>query len=186
MIIWCALCREGISPLFVRFIWCQQRRPWVQSLPLTAICCLEICYPSTHPPPSLIIGYSLTSTQNVQTNAICVAMKMFQSFICCKPKCNILKSQSVNCSSFFPDCHNQLAIASLVVPASRPWPVPRIRPSSFTSSFHLSLQGSFLWIHIVKNNAGYNCKLNVILSISHSFFLYNILQRPLSMPKACS
>ena len=180
MIIWCTLCRESVSPLFVRFIWCQQRRPWVQSLPLTAICCLEICYPSTHPPPSLIIGYSLTSTQKVQTNAICVAMKMFQSFICCKPKCNILKSQSVNCSPFFPE-----AIASLVVPASRPWLVPRIRLSSFTSSFHLSLQGSFLWIQMLWRTMQ-AIIVSWMLSISHSFFLYNILQRHLSMPKACS
>lgn len=163
MIIWCALCREGISPLVVRFIWCQQRRPWVQSLPLTAICCLIICYPSTHPPPSLIIGYSLTSTQKVQTNAICVTMKMFQSFICCKPKCNILKSQSVNCSSFFSDlpqtvsyCFSGCAcITSLASPANKAEFIYLKFPSKSAGIVPVNTD-------VVKNNAGYNCKLNVI------------------------
>ena len=164
MIIWCALCREGISPLVVRFSWCQQRSMAMGAVPpLTAICCLEICYPSTHPPPSLIIGYSLTSTQKVQTNAICVAMKMFQSFICCKPKCNILKSQSVNYSSFFPDLPEPVTycfsgcscITSLASPANKAEFIYLKFPSKSAGIVPVN-------IDVVKNNAGYNCKLNVI------------------------
>lgn len=120
-------------------------------------------FPSTHPPPPPIIGHSLTTSQKVQTNVICVAMKMFQSFHCCKVKCYILKSQSVNCSSFFPDlpqpvsyCFSGCAcITSLASPANKAEFIYLKSPSTFAGIVPVNAD-------VVKNNAGHNYKLNVI------------------------